>query len=102
MDADEPVTTDQDDELDPLLLYVEFAERSLVGKDDKKVWADRSLILAMIMDGGRVLRNFQEIGGNYYLEVMYEGIMFIHVSPYAIVTDVSMIAEHQLASYKVQ
>lgn len=37
-----------------------------------------------------------------HIEVIYEGIMFIHVSPYAIVTDVSMIAEHSLASYKVQ
>ncbi len=60
-----------EDELDPLLLYLEFAERSLVNKNDKKVWADRFQVLAMIMDGGMVLRNFQEIGGNYYIEVMY-------------------------------
>lgn len=102
MKADKPVRTDEDDELDPLLLYLEFAEKSVVNKDDKKVWADRSIIVRMIMDGGRVLRNFQEIGGNYYIEVMYEGIMFVHTSPLAIITDISMIAEHELASYRVQ
>ncbi len=80
MDAEGYLRFKDDDELDPLIDLVERAEKYVINRRGDKYWATLDEIL--LLAGEAPSKVYQDIGGNWIIEIVYERITFIHATSF--------------------